>query len=144
MASHSFRWHYGVVHYQKRGMGDPLLLVHNVYPGASCEEFEHNIDALSQRFTVYAMDLLGFGLSDAPRIRYTAQTYVEQIHDFLREEIGEAAHVVSAGLSSAYVTAVASARTYLFRRIAFCCPRSEPVGMDAPRWLAPIQQLRAK
>ena len=78
MASKYYTWHYGRVHYQKRGMGDPLLLVHNVYPGASWEEYERNIAELSRHHTVYAMDLLGFGLSDAPRMKYTAATYVER------------------------------------------------------------------
>ena len=38
MASRYYTWHHGQIHYQKRGMGDPLVLVHNIYPGASHEE----------------------------------------------------------------------------------------------------------
>src|SRR4051812_10485876 len=110
MASHYYSWHHGNVHYQKRGMGDPLLLVHNVYPGASREEYWRNLDELARHFTVYAIDLLGFGESDAPRLKFTSNTYVELIFDFLREEVAEPAHCVSAGLSSAYVTEVAAWR----------------------------------
>ena len=88
MASNYYTWHHGRVHYQKRGLGDPLVLVHNVYPGASHEEYAHNIAELARHFTVYAMDLLGFGGSDAPRMKYTANTYTELVFDFLREEVG--------------------------------------------------------
>jgi pimeloyl-ACP methyl ester carboxylesterase len=141
MASHFYKWHHGEVHYKRRGLGDPLLLVHNIYPGASHEEYERNIDELARHFTVYAIDLLGFGDSDAPRIKYTAQTYVELIFDFLREQVQEPAHVLSSGLSCAYVTEVAAWRANLFRKLVFVCPRSEPTGLDVPRWVAPLQHL---
>ena len=141
MASHYYAWHHGEVHYQRRGMGDPLVLVHNVYPGASREEYEHNFGELARHFTVYAIDLLGFGDSAAPRLKYTANTYVELIFDFLREEVKQPAHVVASGLSCAYVTEVAAWRSNLFRKLVFLCPRSEPTGLDIPRWLAPVQHL---
>jgi pimeloyl-ACP methyl ester carboxylesterase len=141
MSSHYYKWHHGQVHYLKRGMGEPLVLIHNVYPGASHEEFERNIPELSRHFTVYALDLLGFGASDAPRMKYTAQTYIELIFDFLREEVGTPAHVVSAGLSCAYVTEVAAWRANLFNKLVYICPRSEPTGLDSPRWFAPIRHF---
>lgn len=141
MPSHYYKWHHGQVHYLKRGMGDPLVLIHNVYPGASQEEFERNIPELSRHFTVYALDLLGFGASDAPRMKYTAQTYIELIFDFLREEVAQPAYVVSAGLTCAYVTEVAAWRANLFKKLVYICPRSEPTGLDSPRWFAPIRHF---
>ncbi len=141
MASHYYQWRRGQVHYQMRGMGDPVVLIHNVYPGASHEEYHRNIPELARRFTVYAPDLLGFGLSDAPRMKYTAQTCIELIFDFLTEVVKRPAHVVSAGLSSAYVTEVAAWRAGLFRGLVFLCPRSEPTGLDSPRWFAPVRRL---
>lgn len=141
MASRYYTWHHGEVHYQKKGMGDPLVLVHNVYPGASHEEYSHNIGELARHFSVYAIDLLGFGGSDAPRIKYTASIYTELLFDFLREEVKQPAHVVSAGLSCAYVTEVAAWRANLFSKLVFICPRSEPTGLDLPRWVAPIRHF---
>jgi pimeloyl-ACP methyl ester carboxylesterase len=141
MGSHYFAWRKNNIHYQKRGLGDPLLLVHNVYPGASHEEFQHNLDALAQRHTVYAIDLLGFGDSDAPRRRYTAKLYIELLKDFCREVIGAPACVMSAGLSCAYVSAAASEEPELFDRLVFACPRSEPTGLEIPRWAMPIRHF---
>jgi pimeloyl-ACP methyl ester carboxylesterase len=141
MASHYYQWHHGVIHYQKRGWGDPLLLIHNIYPGAGHEEYQRNIDHLSRHFTVHAIDLIGFGQSDAPRMKYTASTYVELIFDFLREQIAEPAHVVASGLSCAYVTEVAAWRSNLFKKLVFICPRSEPTGLDSPRWLAAVRHF---
>jgi len=141
MASKYYSWHHGDVHYQKKGLGDPLVLIHNIYPGASAEEFSHNVDELARHFTVYALDLLGFGESDAPRLKYTASVYTELIFDFLREEVRQPAHVMSAGLSCAYVTEVAAWRSNLFQKLIFVCPRSEPTGLDLPRWVAPIRHF---
>jgi pimeloyl-ACP methyl ester carboxylesterase len=131
----------GQMHYVRRGLGDPLLLVHNLYPGASYEEYEHNIDALARQFTVYAIDLLGFGLSEAPPIKYTQRTYITLIHDFLRDVVHEPAGVVSAGLSCAYAAEAAVRNPSLVRSMVLICPRSEPVGLDAPRWVAPLRRM---
>ena len=141
MASKHYPWHHGGVHFVRKGMGDPLVLIHNVYPGADHQEFEHNIDALARHYTVYAIDLLGFGQSDAPRIKYTGDTYVQLISDFLREEVRQPAAVVSAGLSCAYVSEVAASHPDLFTSLVFICPRSEPTGLDSPRWFAPIRHF---
>jgi pimeloyl-ACP methyl ester carboxylesterase len=141
MASKYYPWHHGNVHYVKKGLGDPLVLVHNLYPGADHQEFEHNIDQLARHYTVYAIDLLGFGQSDAPRMKYTGDTYVELIFDFLREEVTKPAAVVSAGLACAYVSEVAAHRPNLFTNLVFICPRSEPTGLDSPRWFAPVRHF---
>jgi pimeloyl-ACP methyl ester carboxylesterase len=141
MASHYYSWHHGNVHYTKKGLGDAVVLIHNIYPGADHQEFEHNVNELARHFTVYALDLLGFGQSDAPRLKYTADTYVELIGDFLREEVAEPAAIVSAGLTCSYVTEVAATHPELFTRLVFVCPRSEPTGLDSPRWFAPVRHL---
>lgn len=141
MASHYYTWRRRHVHYQKRGLGDPILLVHNLYPGASHEEFQHNIDELARHYTVYAIDLLGFGDSDAPRRKYTAGLYIDLLKDFCREVIEERTHVMSAGLSCAYVSQAAADEPDLFDRLIFVCPRSEPTGLDLPRWAAPIRHF---
>src|SRR4051812_16188371 len=141
MAHREFPWRLGDVHYVKKGLGDPIVLIHNIYPGADHREFEHNLDELSRHFTVYGLDLLGFGRSAAPRLKYTADTYVELIGDFLREVVGEPAAVVASGLSCAYVTDVAAAEPELFSRVVLICPRSEPTGLDSPRWFAPVRRF---
>jgi pimeloyl-ACP methyl ester carboxylesterase len=141
MASHTYSWHHGNVHYVKKGLGDPIVLIHNVYPGADHREFEHNINELARRFTVYAIDLLGFGHSEAPRLKYTADLYVELVADFLREVVREPAAVTSVGLSCAYVSEVAASQPEFFTRLVFVCPRSEPTGLDSPRWFAPLRHF---
>ena len=52
------------IHYIKEGTGKPLILVHGF--GGSTYTWRHLIPLLSDHYTVYAYDILGFGLSDKP------------------------------------------------------------------------------
>jgi len=119
MASHCYDWHVGRIHYKKSGLGDPVLLVHGLYPGASNEEFEFNVRALSRDFRVYAIDLLGFGMSDAPRIRYRASLYPNLLKDFVRDVIGSPTCAVATGESASYLAAVAAEQPDLISKLVF-------------------------
>ncbi|XP_004495438.1 uncharacterized protein [Cicer arietinum] len=64
----------------------PLLLVHGF--GASIPHWRRNIKTLSQNYSVYAIDLLGFGASEKPPgFSYTMETWAELILDFLDEVV---------------------------------------------------------
>ncbi len=119
-----YPWKYGDVFYQVSGEREarPLVLIHSLAPGASSYEWRKNIDALAEQFRVYALDLLGAGLSDRPAIDYTAETYVDLIGDFLKEVVGKPALVVAHGLSSAFVVMCAYRRPQLFERLILVSP----------------------
>src|SRR5581483_11750459 len=119
-----YPWKYGDMFYEVKGATDakPLVLIHSFSPGASSYEWRKNIDNLSQQFRVYALDLLGFGLSDHPAIDYTPETFTDLIHDFIREAVGKPAVVVAHGLSCAYVIACAYRRPELFERLVLVAP----------------------
>lgn len=52
-------------YYVHRGIGDePVLLIHGI--AASTFSYRHNIAPLAEQFSVYALDLKGFGASDKP------------------------------------------------------------------------------
>ncbi|XP_057973470.1 pheophytinase, chloroplastic isoform X2 [Malania oleifera] len=62
----------------------PLLLVHGF--GASIPHWRRNILTLAETYTVYAIDLLGFGASDKPPgFAYTMEIWAQLILDFLDE-----------------------------------------------------------
>lgn len=119
-----YPWKYGDMFYEVKGPRDakPLLLVHGFGPGASSYEWRKNIDGLAENFRVYAIDLLGFGLSDHPAIDYSAEVYADLISDFIRETIGEPTVVVARGLSSAYAIAGAYRRPQYFERLVLASP----------------------
>lgn len=59
----------------------PLLLIHGL--GGSIESWINNIDFLSTKFRVIALDLPGFGLSDKPRVSYSITYYVNFLEKFI-------------------------------------------------------------
>src|SRR5512146_3207812 len=80
-----YPWTQGSLRYTVKGRGEPLALIHGIYPGASSFEYRKVFDRLAERYRVFALDLLGFGQSGRPAIDYTPALYVELIEDFLRQ-----------------------------------------------------------
>lgn len=116
-----YAWNWGRIKYYIAGEGDPLLLVHGIYPGASAYEWRENFEFLAQNFRVYAPDLLGFGLSEKPNVPYSANLYVRLIEDFMREVIGEPALICASSMSAAFCVA-AQPITPMARKLALICP----------------------
>ena len=100
----------------------PVLLVHWVYAGASSYEFRKNFKELSENFRVYALDLLGCGLSERPRRSYGPEDIAAQVEDFAREEIGGQVYLVASSLSAALVVPAAVRSPRLFKKLVLICP----------------------
>lgn len=73
--------HGHIIFYIVKGEGDPLLLIHGF--GAGIWVWEKQIDFLSQFYRVVALDLIGHGYSDRPKIEYRPQTYISFFKDFM-------------------------------------------------------------
>lgn len=69
------------IFYVVKGEGKPLLLIHGF--GAGIWVWEWQIDILSNLYRVYALDLIGHGFSDRPRIEYRPETYIHFLRDFM-------------------------------------------------------------
>ena len=117
-----FRWKGQTLSYSVAGEGEPLLLVHGVYGGASSLEFRANFEELSGSFRVYALDLLGCGFSQKPGRRYAPEDVTSQIEDFVRAEVGGGAHLVASSLCAALVVPAAVRSPKLFKRLVLVCP----------------------
>jgi pimeloyl-ACP methyl ester carboxylesterase len=117
------RWR---IYADKRGLGPPLLLVHGVYPGASHEEWSRIVAPLAARHTVYAIDLLGFGESDAPRITYTTRIFHHLLRDFIHVRIGEPTSVIAAGVSCAAATQLAVFDDDIVSKLVLVSPIDQP------------------
>ncbi len=113
---------YGDVFYARQGQGTPVVLLHGIYAGASGWEWRKNFDGLSEHFQVYAPDWLGFGLSDKPRIRYTADKYLEQLSQFLTDVVRQPVTIVASSLSAAYAVQVAQEEPALVNGLVLVCP----------------------
>ena len=69
------------IFYVVKGEGKPLILIHGY--GAGMWVWEKQIDFLSQYYRVYALDLIGHGFSDRPKIPYTPEAYIHFLRDFM-------------------------------------------------------------
>lgn len=98
--NHYYEWRFGKIRYTKSGSGTPLLLIHDLTLGSSQYEFHKLITSLSKNFEVYTLDLLGYGLSDKPKITYTNYLYVQQISDFIKNVIGKKTDMIATGDSA--------------------------------------------
>lgn len=70
--------------FYSRGRGRTHCLGSRRRPGASGEYgWRRNIPALAQHFQVFALDRIGFGLSDKPAITHTDQLFADHLADFI-------------------------------------------------------------
>ncbi len=69
------------IFYVVKGTDCPLILIHGY--GAGIWVWEKQFEALSRFYRVYALDLIGHGFSDRPRIHYTPETYIHCLRDFM-------------------------------------------------------------
>jgi pimeloyl-ACP methyl ester carboxylesterase len=101
-------WRGHRIAYTRHGAGSPVLLVHGIYAGASSYEWRHTVDALAERYTVFTVDLLGFGRSDRPGLRYTPSLFQALLADVMPRLGRGPCAVVASSLSAAHVVALAA------------------------------------
>lgn len=105
-----YDWTYGRIYYKVRGKGRPILLIHSLYTSCCMAEWEKTADELSSKYKVYTIDMLGYGMSDKPKMTYTAFIYASLIKDFIENVITRPAMVIAANNASA--PAVTAAKIY--------------------------------
>lgn len=137
-----YPWREGRIFYKVHGDGQPMLLLHGVYQGASGREMRKQHTFFAENgFKVYTPDLLGYGLSTRPPIRYTHELFTQQIHDFLRDVIGTSAVVVAGSFAAGFSVAAAARNPERFAALVLI----EPVGVERsarrPIWGRPVEEL---
>jgi pimeloyl-ACP methyl ester carboxylesterase len=122
--------------YTVHGSGPPVLLLHSIGYWSWSYEWRHSADVLAQRFTVYTLDLLGFGRSDRPAIAYTPRLYLALVTDFARRVVRAPVALVGAGLSGVYAVELAATDPAQFPLVALVAPtgltrlRDRPTTVD--------------
>ncbi|MGH2496850.1 MAG: alpha/beta fold hydrolase [Ktedonobacteraceae bacterium] len=122
--AHLYRWTHGHIYYKVAGEQDapPLALVHTPELAGSAFEMLGIMASLATSYRVYALDLLGFGLSDRPDISYTSDLYTQLLHDFLTNVVTEPATLVASRLACNYAATVAANSPELCSRLVLLSP----------------------
>lgn len=118
----------------------PILLLHGF--GASIGHWQHNINVLSQKHTVYALDLLGFGASEKAIANYDVSFWVEQVYEFWQTFIQ--VPVILVGNSIGSLISLVTTTTYpdtvaLLIMISLPDPAAQAEAM--PAWLLPTVEF---
>lgn len=106
-----WQWQGHSIYYVQAGKKDNsphLLLIHGF--GASTDHWRHNLAQLQSDFSVWAIDLLGFGRSAKPSLEYSGELWREQLRTFITEVVGQP--VILAGNSLGGYTSLCVAATY--------------------------------
>ncbi|WP_110984105.1 alpha/beta fold hydrolase [Acaryochloris thomasi] len=90
ISTQTWTWQGHQIHYAVQGTGQPLVLVHGF--GACIGHWRKNIPVLAAAgYRVFALDLLGFGASDKPKLDYRLEIWQELLQDFWSAFIQEPA-----------------------------------------------------
>jgi pimeloyl-ACP methyl ester carboxylesterase len=123
------------IHYQEKGDGPALVLLHGW--ALSTYTWKDVFDPLAEHFHLIAMDLKGFGFSDKPEGDYTRHAQADlviHLMDFLHID-----HAVLCGNSMGGNVALNAARHYPQRVTSLILVGSSGVGAggtsSAPRWV---------
>lgn len=103
----------------------PLLLVHGIYAGAWSFEWRSNVEWFAKTHTTYVIDLLGFGRSDRPDIRYSGRLFLNLLSDFARAVVGGPCILVATSLSAAYAAVLGARDPSRFPALVL----TEPTGL---------------
>lgn len=71
------------INYDIIGSGPPIIMLHGW--GSNYHTFDNNINDLKKQYTIFLIDLPGFGMSDEPKYIYTLDNYVNFLKTFIEE-----------------------------------------------------------
>ena len=94
------------IHYEVSGSGPAVALFHS--GGWSSVEYTDVVAELNEEYTVYTIDLPGFGYSDKPQVSYTVPYMAEQIPAILEALPESQFHVVGASANASAVLLAAT------------------------------------
>ncbi|HSX09395.1 MAG TPA: alpha/beta hydrolase [Candidatus Saccharimonadales bacterium] len=72
---------------EKANSSTAIIFLHGLC--GSRRQWHKQYRGLSKKYSLYFIDLLGFGFSAKPNIQYTLSTHVEALHTFIQKEVKE-------------------------------------------------------
>jgi len=94
------------IRYVSAGQGEQtLILIHGL--GATAYTWRHLIDLLAEEYRVYALDLIGFGMSDKPDAKPSPRFFADFMVDFMDAVGADQAHLIGNSLGGAVAAATA-------------------------------------
>ncbi|MDQ4129060.1 MAG: alpha/beta fold hydrolase, partial [Actinomycetota bacterium] len=126
------------IRYAVVGGGPPVLLVHGWL--SSSRVWERLAGRLAQRFTVYTLDLAGFGESDKPLSGYGVRNGSRLLYAFCAHFGLTRASVIGHDLGGAMAAKLAADHPDVVGRLVLICAPADEDQIDLPTtlWLATV------
>jgi pimeloyl-ACP methyl ester carboxylesterase len=126
------------IRYAVAGGGPPVLLVHGWL--SSSRIWERLAGRLAQRFTVYSLDLAGFGESDKPLSGYGVRNGSRLLYAFCAHFGLTRASVIGHDLGGAMAVKLAADHPDVVGRLVLVCAPADEDQIDLPTtlWLATL------
>jgi len=122
----------GQIVYHVSGEGDPVVFLHDLFPGAASYEWSKVYPSFSTTHRVLAPDWIGFGESERPDRPLRAEDYAQSLQEFVRATCGGRRPIlVGSGLGAALACLASAQHPELASRLFLF----HPVGTSD--WIAP-------
>lgn len=100
----------GQIVYHASGEGDPLVFLHDLFPGAASYEWSKIYPGFAPTNRVLAPDWIGFGESERPDRPLRAEDYAQSLFEFVRATCGGRRPVIVASGLGAALACLAAAQ----------------------------------
>lgn len=122
----------GQIVYHVSGEGEPVVFLHDLFPGAASYEWSKVYPAFASTHRVLAPDWIGFGESERPDRPLRAEDYAQSLQEFVRATCGGRRPViVGSGLGAALACLACAKHPELASRLFLFHPSG------TADWLAP-------
>jgi len=131
----------GQIVYHASGEGDPLVFLHDLFPGAASYEWSKIYPAFASTHRVLAPDWLGFGESERPDRPWRAEDHAQSLQEFCRATCGgRRPVVVASGLGAALACLAAAQHPEFAARLILFHPAGTASGLSS-RVRAPVRAV---
>lgn len=115
----------------------PILLIHGF--GASIGHWRHNLSALAENHTVYALDLLGFGGSTKAATTYKIDLWVDLVYEFWQTFIRQPVVLMGNSIGSLVCLGLAGEYPQMVKGVVMLNLPDFSVREEMiPKWLQPL------
>jgi pimeloyl-ACP methyl ester carboxylesterase len=147
--THAFQSSCGQMIYHESGAGNgtSIVFIHNVGVGASSYEWSKVYPAFADRYRVLVPDLLGFGESERPEAKLSANDYAASLADFLLALCADDAQrpvIVARGLGAGFAALMAAQNPELTSRLILWMPSGRahvPLALQIASRLPPLNRF---
>jgi pimeloyl-ACP methyl ester carboxylesterase len=124
------------IYYQVAGAGDPIILVHGL--SGSTRWWVRNVPALAQQYTVYLIDLPGFGSMRRSHQHFVLNQAAAWLLSWMKAVEIEQAHFIGHSMGGYICTKIAAQHPEVVRLLVLAAPAGVPYVQSVREYFLPL------